>query len=90
MKNVNDSSAVAYASVPTQHNYNGGVFPEIVVNNEGCTTVEETVAFVKANQSELEAKLAKSGALLFRGFPIVKHYETHTTVFLVYLKHFLG
>ena len=70
MKNVNDSSAVAYASVPTQHNYNGGVFPEIVVNNEGCTTVEETVAFVKANQSELEAKLAKSGALLFRGFPI--------------------
>ena len=50
MKNVNDSSAVAYASVPTQHNYNGGVFPEIVVNNEGCTTVEETVAFVKANQ----------------------------------------
>ena len=70
MKNVNDSSAVAYASVPTQHNYNGGVFPEIVVNNESCSTVEETVAFVKANQAELEAKLAKSGALLFRGFPL--------------------
>ena len=70
MKNVNDSSAVAYASVPTQHNYNGGVFPEIVVNNESCSTVEETVAFVKANQVELEAKLAKSGALLFRGFPL--------------------
>jgi len=70
MKNVNMASGVAYANVATQHQYNGDVFPPIVVNNTQCKTVEETVAFVKANQDELEAKLAKAGALLFRGFPI--------------------
>lgn len=70
MKNVNETSSVEYASVATQHHYNGDVFPQIVVNNTQCKTVAETVAFVKANQAELEAKLAKAGALLFRGFPI--------------------
>lgn len=61
--------AIEYAKVSTQHNYNGDVFPQIVVNN-GCETVEDTVAFVRQHQDELEAQLAVSGALLFRGFPI--------------------
>ena len=70
MNNVNDTAAVKYARVPTQHTYNDDVFPQIVVNNDNCKTVADTVEFVKANQAELEAQLAKAGALLFRGFPI--------------------
>ena len=64
------SNAIEYANVPTQHRYNGQVFPQIVVNNDGCKTVEETVTFIQQNQAELEAQLAISGALLFRGFPL--------------------
>ena len=64
------SNAIEYANVPTQHRYNGQVFPQIVVNNDGCKTVEETVMFIQQNQAELEAQLAISGALLFRGFPL--------------------
>lgn len=70
MKNVHETSEVTYANVATQHRYNDDVFPSIVVNNTNCETVADTVAFVKANQAELEAKLASSGALLFRGFPL--------------------
>ncbi|MCB4434889.1 TauD/TfdA family dioxygenase [Alteromonas sp. McT4-15] len=70
MKNVNQTSSVEYANVATQHHYNDDVFPQIVVNNGHCKTVADTVAFVNANQTELEGKLAKAGALLFRGFPI--------------------
>ncbi|RDV28936.1 SyrP protein [Alteromonas aestuariivivens] len=70
MNKVNGNAGVQYAKVDTQHTYDGDVFPQIVVNNANCKTLAETVAFVQANQAELEAKLAKAGALLFRGFPI--------------------
>ncbi len=53
MNNVNDTAAVKYARVPTQHTYNDDVFPQIVVNNDNCKTVADTVEFVKANQAEL-------------------------------------
>ena len=64
------SNAIEYANVPTQHSYNGQVFPQIVVNNDGCKTVEETVTFIQQNQAELEAQLAIRGALWLRGFPL--------------------
>ena len=70
MTDLTATSTVEYAKVPTQHAYNNSVFPQIVVNNGRCKTVAETVAFVRENQAELEAHLAKTGALLFRGFPI--------------------
>lgn len=63
------SNTINYANVATQHRYNDSVFPQIVVNN-GCETLEDTVAFIRDNQAELEAQLAVSGALLFRGFPL--------------------
>ena len=65
MKNVKETSEVTYANVATQHRYNDDVFPSIVVNNTNCETVADTVAFVKANQAELEAKLASSGAVSY-------------------------
>lgn len=70
MKSVNETSGVEYANVATQHTYNGEEFPAIVVNSTGCKTVADTVEFVRANQAELEAKLADTGSLLFRGFPL--------------------
>lgn len=64
------STVIEYAKVPTQHNYNEQVFPQIVVNNGACKTIEDTVSYIQNNQAELEAQLAISGALLFRGFPL--------------------
>ena len=59
-----------YAQVPTQLTFDDSVFPCIVVNNNNASTVEEAVAFIRANKSELAKKLRSSGAVLFRGFPV--------------------
>ena len=59
-----------YAAVPNQFTFYDSVFPCIVVNNNNASTVEQAVAFIRANKTELEKKLRSSGAILFRGFPI--------------------
>lgn len=64
------SMAIEYAKVPSQHQYNEQVFPQIVINDGRCQTVAETVAFIQQHKEELEAQLDRTGALLFRGFPI--------------------
>lgn len=65
------SQTLSYASVPTELEFNGDIFPKVVVNDGSVTTVEEAIEFVNANKENLEANLFKSGALLFRGFPFV-------------------
>jgi len=39
-----------YAAVPTQLTFDDSVFPCIVVNNNNASTVEEAVAFIRANK----------------------------------------
>ncbi|MCC5452906.1 TauD/TfdA family dioxygenase [Rheinheimera sp. UJ51] len=46
------------------------VFPAVVLNSDGLTTIAESQAWVKQHQAELEQQLALSGTILFRGFPI--------------------
>jgi len=46
------------------------VFPAVVLNDTGLTTVEQCQHWIKKNQQALEQQLQHSGAILFRGFPI--------------------
>jgi alpha-ketoglutarate-dependent taurine dioxygenase len=61
---------INYVEVPHQLNCSDSVFPSVVVNDGSLTTLQECADWIKANLSELEAKLRESGAILFRGFPV--------------------
>lgn len=46
------------------------IFPAIVENKPGFTSLDDCIQWIKDNKTELEADLNGAGALLFRGFPI--------------------
>lgn len=46
------------------------IFPYVVANEQGISTLEATVAWIQENLAELTSQLAQSGAILFRGFPV--------------------
>jgi alpha-ketoglutarate-dependent taurine dioxygenase len=62
--------SINYVEVPHQLDCGDSVFPTVVVNDGSLTTQQECGDWIKANLSELEAKLGESGAILFRGFPV--------------------
>lgn len=53
-----------------QFSFDESVFPSVVLNEGQFDTVQATNAWIQENLTELETELSKSGALLFRGFPI--------------------
>ena len=59
-----------FQPVSGQLSFDDDVFPKVVVNDGSVTSVAEAIAFVQANQAELEQHLLSSGAVLFRGFPL--------------------
>jgi alpha-ketoglutarate-dependent taurine dioxygenase len=61
---------INYVEVPHQLNCGDSVFPSVVVNDGTLTTQQECADWIKANLTELEAKLRETGAILFRGFPV--------------------
>ncbi|WP_339723656.1 TauD/TfdA family dioxygenase [uncultured Paraglaciecola sp.] len=61
---------INYVEVPHQLNCSDSVFPSVVVNDGSLTSLQQCSDWIKANLSELEAKLRESGAILFRGFPL--------------------
>lgn len=61
---------IELSQVEGQLHLGDSTFPAIVENKSGFTTLEDCIAWVKANQAELEAALSHAGTLLFRGFPI--------------------
>jgi len=61
---------INYVEVPHQLDCGDSVFPTVVVNDGSLTTQQECSDWIKANLSELEAKLRESGVILFRGFPV--------------------
>ncbi len=46
------------------------VFPAVIKNDFNIETAEQSCVWLAENKSALKAQLAKSGAILFRGFPI--------------------
>ena len=61
---------INYVEVPHQLHCGDSVFPSVIVNDGSLTTQQECADWIKSNLTELEAKLAESGAILFRGFPV--------------------
>jgi len=51
--------------------YSQDKFPSIIVNDGSINTIEAATAWIKENVSTLEKELNCTGALLFRGFPVV-------------------
>ncbi len=61
---------VKFQKTDGQYNFDDSVFPSVVLNEGQFDSVEATNQWVQANMAEIEAELSKSGAVLFRGFPI--------------------
>ncbi len=61
---------IYFQSLNTQLKFDDGHFPTIVGNQLETASLDDTLTWLKENQHDLEAELARSGAILFRGFPI--------------------
>ncbi|GAC07364.1 TauD/TfdA family dioxygenase [Paraglaciecola chathamensis] len=62
--------AINYVDVPHQLKSGDSVFPRVVLNDGSLQTLDECAAWIEQNKAALEAELKKSGAILFRGFPL--------------------
>ena len=78
---MNDT--VKFHNLPDQLEFKDSVFPRAVLNAQNFTCVEECAKWIETHKSELEAELERSGALLFRGFPInsAETFDTFSAAF---------
>lgn len=65
-----NAPSINYAEVANQIQCGESIFPKVVVNDGSVSTLQECEQWVKQHLAELESELKKSGAVLFRGFPI--------------------
>jgi len=61
---------VQSAAVEGQFNFDGTVFPLIMVCQTPDATLDQVTEWVSAHKEELNAQASQHGAVLFRGFPI--------------------
>ena len=61
-----------FSEIPEQLVFADGVFPSVVLNTGIASTIKQCNDWLADNQSTIEHELARSGAVLFRGFPIVE------------------
>jgi hypothetical protein len=61
---------IHYSQVDHQIHAADSIFPLVVVNNNGIHDLQQWDAYLAANRNEFEAQLKRSGAILFRGFPV--------------------
>lgn len=59
-----------YKSVAGQQQYGDTVFPQVLVNDGECRTIDELCAWVADNRESLESQVLAHGVLLMRGFAI--------------------
>jgi len=57
-------------SVPGQQQYADGPFPLVLACQTAGATLDDATAWVRDNKPDLEQKLSRSGAVLFRDFPL--------------------
>lgn len=65
-----NNSAINFENLNDQLDFGNSVFPRAVFNNNGCHSVDDFTVWLKNNFNAVEEELARSGALLFRGFPV--------------------
>lgn len=59
-----------FVDVKHQLSFGSGVFPRVVVANDDIPDMTSCVNWLRQHQNAVEAELANSGAILFRGFPL--------------------
>ena len=64
------TSSIVYQKIADQLEFGDSVFPSMVVKPKQICDLTNAISWVKENICEIEAELASSGAVLFRGFPI--------------------
>ncbi|ORT51018.1 SyrP protein [Vibrio sp. qd031] len=57
-------------SIDNQFVNRDDVFPAVIVNDGSVTTIDEACQWIEDRMSDIASLLDKSGAILFRGFPI--------------------
>ena len=60
-----------FIDVDNQLRFENSVFPLVITPGGEDVSLEQAITWVQANLEELESKLEVSGAILFRGFPVV-------------------
>jgi len=75
--------AINYTQVPGQLKCDDSVFPSVVVNDGSVKNLSDSQAWIKQNLPELEIELRRSGAILFRGFPVdsAETFDTFSSAF---------
>jgi len=61
---------VSFQSIEKQMDFKTSVFPSVVKIPQSELPLNEAINWVKQNLTEIEAELERSGAVLFRGFPM--------------------
>ena len=64
------TNTVNYHNIVDQLDFKDSVFPRVVQNQQKLSNLTQCTTWVEKNLKEFEDELTKSGALLFRGFPI--------------------
>ncbi len=64
------SDSILFQNIEKQLQFGDSIFPLVITPSDDNLTLNQAKAWVKSNLNELEALLSKSGALLFRGFPM--------------------
>ncbi|MFT6006454.1 MAG: alpha-ketoglutarate-dependent taurine dioxygenase [Pseudoalteromonas tetraodonis] len=71
---VNDKTPTQNMEFQTfdgQLDFGSSIFPTLALNSDSVETVQQTIDWVRVNKQHIERELSQSGAVLFRGFPIV-------------------
>lgn len=66
---------IQFAEVEGQIHSRGSNFPQVVVNQDNLSSLQQCCDWLKDNLATIETELANSGAVLFRGFPITNAEE---------------
>ena len=64
-----------FIQTPEQLVFEDGVFPSILSNDMSASNMSECLAWLEKHKENIESELARSGAVLFRGFPIKEAEE---------------
>lgn len=65
-----NNSEISFATLTDQLDFGSSVFPRALFNNNVCLTVDDFATWLDDNVATVEAELMRSGAVLFRGFPV--------------------
>lgn len=77
------TTAINYVKVPHQIQCGDSVFPSVIVNDGSVTSLSECKSWISDNIKDLEGELKRSGAILFRGFPVdsAETFDTFSNAF---------